>query len=86
MIAADIETIICDGKKLRFLFDNAKQCEKVKRIIKIDEPVKIEEKKEADSLGIALLNIMEVEVSYVDQPSKVKEKPLKPSWPVAVGA
>ena len=78
MIAADIETIICDGKKLRFLFDNAKQCEKMKRIIKIDEPVKVEEKKEADSLGIALLNIMEVEVSYVESTSKVKEEPLKP--------
>ena len=37
----------------------------MKRIIKIDEPVKVEEKKEADSLGIALLNIMEVEVNYI---------------------
>jgi len=58
---ADIETIICNGSKLRFLFDNAKQCEKLKRIVKMDGPVTEEEKKEADSLGITILNILEVE-------------------------
>ena len=63
IILADIETIICNGNKLRFIFDNVKECEKMKRIIKIDEPVKEEEKKEADSLGITLLYIQEVEVS-----------------------
>ena len=63
LYAADIETIICNGSKLRFLFDNAKECEKLKRIVRIDAPVTEEEKKEADSLGITLLNILEVEVS-----------------------
>lgn len=61
-ISADIETIICNGNKLRFIFDNAKECEKVKRIVKMDKPVTEEEKKEADSLGISLLYIVEVEV------------------------
>ena len=63
LLAADIETIICNGSKLRFLFDNAKECEKIKRIVKIDGPVTEEEKKEADSFGITILNILEVEVS-----------------------
>ncbi|XP_020611687.1 long-chain-fatty-acid--CoA ligase 5-like, partial [Orbicella faveolata] len=62
---ADIETIICNGSKLRFLFDNAKQCEKLKRIVKMDGPVTEEEKKEADSLGITILNILEVEFEYL---------------------
>jgi len=44
------------------MFDNAKQCEKLKRIVKMDGPVTEEEKKEADSLGITILNILEVEV------------------------
>lgn len=61
-ISADIETIICNGNKLRFIFDSAKECEKVKRIVKMDKPVTEEEKKEADSLGISLLYIVEVEV------------------------
>ena len=61
-IAADIDTILCNGNKLRFLFDNAKQCEKVKRVVKIDGPVKDEERREAESLGINLINILEVEV------------------------
>ncbi|KAL9961434.1 hypothetical protein ACROYT_G030372 [Oculina patagonica] len=65
---ADIETIFCNGNKLRFLFDNAKQCEKLKRIIKIDEPVKEEEKKEADSLGITLLYILEVQQMGTNSP------------------
>ena len=63
LFVADIETIICNGSKLRFLFDNAKECEKIKRIVKIDGPVTEEEKKEADSFGITILNILEVEVS-----------------------
>ena len=62
MIAADIETIVCNGSKLRFLFDNAKSCQKVKRIVKMDGPVQDEEKQEAESLGIILVNILEVEV------------------------
>ena len=64
-ISADIETIICNGNKLRFIFDNAKECEKVKRIVKMDKPVTEEEKKEADSLGISLLYIVEVEVRLI---------------------
>ncbi|KAJ7319203.1 hypothetical protein OS493_036366 [Desmophyllum pertusum] len=73
---ADIETIICNGNKLRFIFDNAKQCEKLKRIVKIDEPVSEEEKKEADSLGITLLNILEVQQMGTDSPHE--KKPGKP--------
>ena len=63
MISADIETIICNGSKLRFIFDNAKNCEKLKRVIKIDGPVERDEKREAESLRIELLSLLEVEVS-----------------------
>jgi len=34
----------------------------VKRVVKIDGPVKDEERREAESLGINLTNILEVEV------------------------
>lgn len=64
-ILADITTIFCNGSKLRFLFDNAKKCEKVKRIVKFDCEVQPDEKREAASLGIDLLGISEVEVSFV---------------------
>ena len=64
-ILADITTIFCNGSKLRFLFDNAKKCDKVKRIIKIDGEVQPVEKREAASLGISLLDISEVEVSFL---------------------
>ena len=64
-ILADITTIICNGSKLRFLFDNAKKCDKVKRIVKFDSAVQPDEKREAASLGINLLDILEVEVSFL---------------------
>lgn len=69
---ADIETVICNGNKLRFIFDNAKECEKVKRIVKMDKPVTEEEKKEADSLGISLLYIVEVEQMGSNNPQERK--------------
>lgn len=73
---ADIHTIVCNGSKLRFLFDSAKKCEKVKNIIKIDEPVKDEEKNEAESLGINLVNILEVEQMGTNSPQE--RQPGKP--------
>jgi len=73
---ADIDTILCNGNKLRFLFDNAKQCEKVKRVVKIDGPVKDEERREAESLGINLTNILEVEQMGTNSPHE--RKPGKP--------
>ena len=64
-ILADITTTFCNGSKLRFLFDNAKKCDKVKRIVKIDGEVQPDEKREAASLGISLLDVSEVEVSFL---------------------
>lgn len=73
---ADIETILCNGSKLRFLFDNAKNCEKMKRIVKVDAPVEPSEKQEAKSLGLDLLHILEVEQIGTNSPQE--PKPGKP--------
>lgn len=54
---------MCNGNKLRFLFDNAEKCSNMKNIVKIDAPVKPEEKEEAESLGLNIVYILEVEVS-----------------------
>ena len=54
--------MVCNGNKLRFLFDNAKKCSNMKNIIKIDAPVKPEEKEEAEKLGLNIVYILEVEV------------------------
>ena len=62
LISADIETMVCNGNKLRFLFDNAEKCSNMKNIIKIDAPVKPEEKEEAEKLGLNIVYILEVEV------------------------
>ncbi|XP_068706534.1 long-chain-fatty-acid--CoA ligase 6-like isoform X2 [Montipora capricornis] len=76
IIHADITTIICNGSKLRFLFDNAKECKKVKRIIKMDCEAQPDEKREAESLGIKLLDIVEVE--QIGSNSPQEKKPGKP--------
>lgn len=76
IVHADITTIFCNGSKLRFLFDNAKKCDKVKRIIKIDGEVQPDEKREAASLGISLLDISEVEKIGSNNPQE--KRPGKP--------
>lgn len=73
---ADIETMVCNGNKLRFLFDNAEKCSNMKNIIKIDAPVKPEEKEEAEKLGLNIVYILEVEQMGANSPQE--KKPGKP--------
>ena len=63
-ISAGLSTIVCNEDKVSLLLEQAHSCKGLKNLVKIGSQATTEESEKAKGLGLKLISLADLEVSY----------------------
>ena len=63
-ISAGLSTIVCNEDKVSLLLEQAHSCKGLKNLVKIGSQVTQEQSEKAKELGLKLISLSDLEVSY----------------------
>ena len=63
-ILAELSTIVCNEDKVSLLLEQAHSCKELKNLVKIGSQVTQEQSDKAKELGLKLISLADLEVSY----------------------
>jgi len=63
-ISAGLSTIVCNEDKVSLLLEQAHSCKGLKNLVKIGSQVTQEQSERAKELGLKLISLSDLEVSY----------------------
>lgn len=64
IILAELSTIVCNEDKVSLLLEQAHSCKGLKNLVKIGSQVTQEQSEKAKELGLKLISLADLEVSY----------------------